>query len=850
MADARHHPDLPRLVRCILARQGRREGREIRFLCPAHDDQRPSARWNPDKSTWYCDACHQGGGWRDLAERLGLPAPQPAREIAAVYPYRDAAGRLLYEVLRFVPKAFACRRPDPAGWRWNLQGVQRVLYRLPELLAAVAGGAEIFLTEGEKDADALTALGLPATTHAGGAGKWRPEYNHPLRHARVVLLPDNDDPGHRHMAEVEQSLRPLAATVCRLDLPGLPAKGDVSDWIAARRAESLGDEAIRAQLLALAQAALAATREPGTPQPFDPLAQQQPPMPEPSGPHAPGAAPPAAARELRTPARSALLAPHAPRLAAEPPAGPAPRSAGSHHRAGSGHLPSASPHLSSGTPEDSEPLALDAPPPSAAPPTGPDTPRSAGSPHHRAGSGHLPSASPHPSSGTPDSEPLAPDAPPPTAAPLTGPDAPRSAGSPHQLAGGGRLPSDPSSGPPHPPSGTTSLPALPAPLPAPPAPPPAPSGAPRPAVPGVRRLSEVVARPIHYLWEPYLPLGKLTLMDGDPGQGKSWLTAAVAAAGSRGRGLPGAPPFEPFTTLFFTEDPAEDVLRPRLDLLGADCSRILTCDSFELPLDLSQPADVARTEQLVADHRARLLVVDPIQAFLGARTDIYRPNEVRAVLAPLLRLAQRHACALLVLRHITKARASRSIYAGQGSIDFIAAARSVLLAGSGPEDPHRHALVHIKSNLTAPGPTLGYRFDGRCFAWEGTSTLSANDLLAADNQDDQGAEQEARLFLRDILAGSESLPARAVLAAAHEAGIAHRTLKRAKRREGIRTIRQGFGAGAIWLWALPAAPTGPPAAEGGHPQTWPPMGEAGPLRPQPLPDEPPPAPPPDEKVTV
>jgi hypothetical protein len=251
MADARHHPDLPRLERCTLARQGRREGREIRFLCPAHQDQRPSARWNPDKSTWYCDACHQGGGWRDLAERLGLPAPEPAREIAAIYPYRDAAGRLLYEVLRFVPKAFACRRPDPAGWRWNLQGVERVLYRLPELLAAVARGAEIYLTEGEKDADALAALGLEATTHAGGAGKWRPEYNHPLRAARVVLLPDNDEPSHRHMADVEQSLRPRAATVSCLDLPDLPDKGDVSDWLAALRAEGLGDEAIRARLAAV-----------------------------------------------------------------------------------------------------------------------------------------------------------------------------------------------------------------------------------------------------------------------------------------------------------------------------------------------------------------------------------------------------------------------------------------------------------------------------------------------------------------------------------------------------------------------------------------------------------------------
>lgn len=259
MADALQHPDRLRLERRILERRGRREGREVRFLCPAHDDRQPSARWNPGKSTWFCDVCHQGGGWRDLAQRLGEPAPAPAREIAAVYPYRDAEGRLLYEVLRFVPKAFACRRPDPAGWRWNLQGVERVPYRLPELLAAVARGAEIFLTEGEKDADALVALGLEATTHAGGAGKWRPEYTRALRGARVVLLPDNDDAGRRHMHDVERSLRPMAARVGRLELPGLPDKGDVSDWLAARRAEGLGDDAIRTRLLELARPVPAAT---------------------------------------------------------------------------------------------------------------------------------------------------------------------------------------------------------------------------------------------------------------------------------------------------------------------------------------------------------------------------------------------------------------------------------------------------------------------------------------------------------------------------------------------------------------------------------------------------------------
>jgi putative DNA primase/helicase len=643
MADARSHPDFLCLERHILARQGRREGREIRFLCPTHDDQQPSARWNPEKSTWFCDVCHQGGGWRDLAQRLGLAAPERPREIVATYPYRDAHGTLLYEVLRFVPKAFACRRPGAGGWRWNLQGVERVLYRLPEIVAAIERGAEIFVTEGEKDADALVGLGLEATTHAGGAGKWRPVYGQLLSGACVVLLPDNDDAGRRHMEAVEQSLQPLAAGVCRLDLPGLPPKGDASDWISARRAEGLDDGTLHTRLLELARQAL-------------------------------------------------------------------------------------------------------------------------------------------------------------STCPVQAPS-------------------------------------------------------PRPAMRGVRRLSEVTARPVHFLWPPYLPLGKLTLLDGDPGQGKSWLTAAIATAGSHGRGLPGWPLFEPFQTIFFAEDPAEDILRPRLDLLGAECSRILTYDTFEHPIDLSQPADVAKVEELVVTYQARLVVIDPIQAFLGPKTDIYRPNEVRAVLAPLLRLAQRHACALLVLRHITKARSSRSIYAGQGSIDFIAAARSVLLAGSGPIDPTRHALVHIKSNLSAAGPTLGYQFDGRSFCWEGPSSLTANDLLASELQiDDAGAEEEARLFLRDILANSEMLPARALLAAAREAGISERTLKRAKHREGVRTTRQGFGAGSIWLWSLPTAHTGPPVTEECHTETWPPSAELGTLRTtEPDPDATDPAQrgePPDESVIV
>ena len=184
------------IERALAARQGHQEGRELRFLCPAHEDCHPSARWNKEKQTWYCEACKVGGGWRDLAELLGLDlqrAENPLAEIEAVYDYRAADGELRFQVLRKRGKTFACRRPLPGGgWAWNLTGVERLLYRLPETLAAARAGGVVYVVEGEKDADRLAGLGLAATTNPGGAGKWLPWYSATLQSAHVVLLPDCD----------------------------------------------------------------------------------------------------------------------------------------------------------------------------------------------------------------------------------------------------------------------------------------------------------------------------------------------------------------------------------------------------------------------------------------------------------------------------------------------------------------------------------------------------------------------------------------------------------------------------------------------------------------------------------
>jgi hypothetical protein len=171
---------------------------------------------------------------RDLASPNGNGKHNTNKpEIVATYNYTDAAGTLLYQAVRYRPKDFKQRTPAAGGgWVWKLGTVRRVLYRLPELIAADPG-EWVYVVEGEKDVDRLRDRGLVATTNCGGAGKWRPEYNEYLRGRRVAVLPDDDQPGRDHAAQVEAGLRGIAVEIRVVELPGLPDKGDVSDWLDA-----------------------------------------------------------------------------------------------------------------------------------------------------------------------------------------------------------------------------------------------------------------------------------------------------------------------------------------------------------------------------------------------------------------------------------------------------------------------------------------------------------------------------------------------------------------------------------------------------------------------------------------
>ncbi len=252
-------PEIASAVEAVIwQRNAKREGPEIRFLCPSHKDTHPSARYHPEKQTWYCDVCHIGSGMMDLARRLDIPVPErrnsrgarkqrESKRIVAIYDYRDEAGTVLFQTVRYDPKDFRQRRPDGKGGHvWNLDSTRLVLYRLPEL-AAAGQGASVYIVEGEKDADNAAKAGILATTSPLGAGKWRDEYADLLRGRQAVILPDNDDAGRAHAEKIARSLFGLAAGVKILELPDLPPKGDLSDWIVA------GGDAT--QLAALAQAA-------------------------------------------------------------------------------------------------------------------------------------------------------------------------------------------------------------------------------------------------------------------------------------------------------------------------------------------------------------------------------------------------------------------------------------------------------------------------------------------------------------------------------------------------------------------------------------------------------------------
>jgi putative DNA primase/helicase len=326
-----------------------------------------------------------------------------------------------------------------------------------------------------------------------------------------------------------------------------------------------------------------------------------------------------------------------------------------------------------------------------------------------------------------------------------------------------------------------------------------------------RRVSEIEREIVAWLWSGRIPRGKLTLVEGDPGLGKSWLTLAIAAAVSRGWPLPGeAEGREPASVILMNaEDGPSDTIRPRLEDMSADLQRVILLEAVreqdrERAVTL---ADLDVIEIAIAAHKPALVVVDPLVAYTAGR-DTHVASEVRGLLAPLAVLAEKHRVAVLAVRHLTKANSAKAAYRGVGSIDFLAACRSAFLVAGHPEDPAERVLAHLKSNLAAKSPSLTFSLEAGRFTWGGETDLKAEQLLAPPvDGDDKTATDEATHWLKDMLSDG-ARPAREVQKEAGKAGISEKTVRRARERLGVKLSKAGFSGGWIWILPTPKMPHG------------------------------------------
>jgi putative DNA primase/helicase len=316
-------------------------------------------------------------------------------------------------------------------------------------------------------------------------------------------------------------------------------------------------------------------------------------------------------------------------------------------------------------------------------------------------------------------------------------------------------------------------------------------------------IADIDPETVSWLWLPYIPKGKLTLLEGDPGVGKSWVSLAIATAISTGKGLPGTEAIESARVLLASaEDGLGDTIRPRLDAMGADVTRI---HAIKGAFDFGN-SGLAKLERFIKDIKPSLVIIDPLVAYIGAGIDLHRANETRAVMARLAEMAERYTVTILAVRHLTKGGTLKPIYRGLGSIDLAAACRSVLMAGCDPDNPQKRGIVHIKSNLAPMGKAIGYELRDGGFYWTGESDLTATRILSIEDSGEvKTARDEAADFLRDELADGP-VEAAQVWRDAREAGLAEATLKRAKAMLGIITKRHGEAGkrgGGKFTWELP-----------------------------------------------
>lgn len=329
---------------------------------------------------------------------------------------------------------------------------------------------------------------------------------------------------------------------------------------------------------------------------------------------------------------------------------------------------------------------------------------------------------------------------------------------------------------------------------------------------GLVRMSDVPRRQVDWLWR--FPIGKLALMCGDPGEGKSTAMLDIMARETRGGGWPDSPKerWAPGNVVILScEDDLEDTMGPRLDQAGADSSRVFALPGVmqerdekgkRRPCTFSLTDDLPRLEQAILEAgQCRLAVVDPIGAFLG-KTDSNSNNEVRAALTPLADLAARLKVAIVAIAHLNKGSGMKALHRLSGSTAFVGAARVVWFVGEDKEQPGRRLMLPVKNNLAPKGDGLSFVIRDSAVAWDAAPVRQTADEALGDHKAGGQEREEAIDWLRTALADGP-LESSEIKKMGDQAGHSWATIRRAKEALGIKPHKEGFGAGARWMWAGP-----------------------------------------------
>ncbi len=317
-------------------------------------------------------------------------------------------------------------------------------------------------------------------------------------------------------------------------------------------------------------------------------------------------------------------------------------------------------------------------------------------------------------------------------------------------------------------------------------------------------MEDVVSKEVEWLWYPYIPYGKITIIEGDPGEGKTTLVLKLAAALSRGLPLPcdDDKEYEPIHIIYQTaEDGIEDTIKPRLEKAGADCSMIRVID--ETVKELSMTDD--RLEQAIIETKARLIILDPIQAYIGATVDMHRANEIRPVLKHLGIIAEKHNCAIILIGHMNKASGSKSTYRGLGSIDIQATARSVLLVARLRDKPNIRIMAHDKSSLAPAGDAIGFEMtEDNGMVCIGPYDITIDELLSGNEGRGKKKLDIAENFIKEYFGSNKVIPSNEIMMEAAKRSIKRNTLLSAKKKLGITSDKEKAEDGTIyWTWVMP-----------------------------------------------